>query len=108
MHRDVGDVGAELDQRDPELAFLVAQASECRSDRRSDDGFDPEMRGADDGVDVPERGRVGGDHVDIDPEPVGEQTDRLLDPLRTIDRVQRGVRVKHDLAVAVDRLAPAP
>jgi hypothetical protein len=37
MHRDVGDLGAELDQRDSKLALLLAQAGERSRDGRGDD-----------------------------------------------------------------------
>src|SRR3954447_24112979 len=60
------------------------------------------MSRADDGVDISQRRRVRRDHVDIDAQPVGVKTDRLLHALRAIDRVKRRMRVKSDLAVAVD------
>ena len=104
MDRDVGDVGAQLDQRDAELALLLAEAGQRRGDRRGDDRLDAEMRRADHRVDVAQRRRVGGDDVDVDAEPVGVEPDRLLDALRPVDRVERRMGVEHDLAVAVDRV----
>ena len=103
MHRDVGDVGAQLDQGDAELALLLAEAGESGGDRRSDDRLHAEVGRADHGIDIAQRRRVGGDHVDVDPEPVGKKADRVLDALRAVDGVQRRVGVEHDLAVAVDR-----
>ena len=66
-----------------------------------------EVRRADDVIDVAQRRRVGGDDVDVDPEPVGVEPDRLLDPLDPVDRVERRMGVEHDLAAAVDRRAAA-
>ena len=102
MHRDVGDLGAQLDQRDAELALLLAEAGERGGDRRSDDRFHAEVRRADHGVDIAQRRRVGGDHVDVDAEPIGVEPDRLLNALRAVDRVERRMGVEDDLAVAVD------
>jgi hypothetical protein len=44
--------------------------------------------------------------MDIDPEPVGVESDRLLDPLDPVDRVQRRMGVEHHLTAAVDRAPP--
>ena len=104
MHRDVGHVRAKLDQRDAELALLFVEAGERSGDRRGHDRFHPEVRRTDHRVDVPQRRRVGRDHVDVDAQAIGEQADRLLDALSAVDRVQRRVRVEHDLAIAVDRI----
>jgi hypothetical protein len=41
VDRDVGHLGAELDQRDAELALLLAQAGERGGDRRGDDRLTP-------------------------------------------------------------------
>ena len=41
--------------------------------------------------------------MDVDPQPVGVQPDRMLDALDPVDGVERGVGVEHDLLAAVDR-----
>ena len=43
--------------------------------------------------------------MNVDAEAVGVKPDRLLDALCAVDGVERGMGVKHDLAVAVDRFA---
>src|SRR6185369_11622036 len=63
----------------------------------------PEMRGTDYRVDVPERRRVGGNDMDVDPEAAGMKADRLLHALGAIDRIECRMGVEHDLPVAVDR-----
>ncbi len=40
--------------------------------------------------------------MDVDAQPVGVESDRLLDTLRAVDRVECGMGVEHDLAVAID------
>ena len=40
-------------------------------------------------IDVAQRRRVGGDDVDVDPQPVGVEPDRVLDALDPVDRVER-------------------
>ena len=104
MDRDVGHFGPHLDQRDAEFALLLAEASERGRDGRSDDRFDSEMSLADHGVDIAQRRRFGGDHVDVDAETIGMEPDRLLNPLGAVNHVQRRVGVENDLAVAVDRV----
>ena len=49
---------AQLDQRDAQLALLLAQAGLARRDRRGDDRFDAEMGGADAQIEIlaPARG----------------------------------------------------
>src|SRR5207248_3447781 len=42
------------------------------------------------------------DHMNVDAEAVGIKADRLLDALRAVDRVECGMGVEHDLAIAVD------
>jgi hypothetical protein len=61
------------------------------------------MRLADDGIDITQWRRIGGDDVDVDAEPVGMKADRLLDALGAVDRVERRMGVKNHLSVAVDR-----
>ncbi len=106
MKRHVGYACSKLDERNSEVALLLRKAGKRGSDRRSDNRLHPEMRRADDIIHVAERRCVRGDHVNVDPEPVGMQPDRLLDLLRAVDRVKRRVRVEHHLAATVDRLAP--
>ena len=83
----------------------LRQAS-AGGDGRGDDRVHPEVGRADDGIDVAQRRRVGGDNVDVDPEPAGVEPDRLLDALRPVDGVERRVGVEHDLPLAVDRAPP--
>ena len=104
MDGDVGHFGAHFDQRDAELALLVAEAGERGGDRRRDDGSDAEMRLADHRIDIAQRRRLGGDDVDVDAEAVGVEPDRLLHALRAVDGVERRMGVEDDLAVLVDRV----
>ena len=89
-------------KRDAELALLVAEAGQCRGDWRGDDGAHAKVRLPDHGIDVAQRRRFGGNDVDVDAQPVGVEPDRLLHALRPVDRVERRMRMEHDLAVAVD------
>ena len=57
--RDVGHPGAELDQRDAELALLVAEAGLARRDRRGDDRLDAEMGRADAQIEIADRRGIG-------------------------------------------------
>ena len=82
--------GAQLDQRDAELALLVGQAGEPGRDRRGDDRLHREMRRAHRQVEVADRRAIGGDDMDVDAEPVGMEPQRLLDAVRAVERVERG------------------
>ena len=45
------------------------------------------MRLADHRIDIPQRRGLGGDDVNVDPEPVRMKTDRLLHPLRPAEEM---------------------
>ena len=100
------DLRAKLDQRDAEVALVLGQAGERRRDRGSDDRLHAEMRRADHIIDVADRRRVGGDDVDVHAKAVGVQADRVLHAIDPVDGVERRMRVKHHLPVAIDRSAP--
>ena len=102
MERNVRHLGAKLDQRHAEITLVFAEAGQGRRHRRGDDRLYAEVRRADDIVDVAKRRRVGGDHVDVDAQPVGVETDRVLHALDPVDRVERRMRVERDLPVTVD------
>ena len=42
--------------------------------------------------------------MDMDAEPVGMEAERFLHPLKPVDRVERGLRVKHHPPLRIDRL----
>jgi hypothetical protein len=107
MQRDVGDFGPQLNQSHAQFALLLGQAGERGGDRRGDDRLDAEMRRADHIIDVAQGRGIRGDDVDIDPEAVGVEADRVLDALDPVDRVQCRLGVENDLAAAVERIAAA-
>ena len=104
MKRHIGHLRAQFNQRHAQLALLGRQAGQRGGYRRGHDRPDAEVGRTDHIVDVAKRRRVGCDDMDIDSQPVGMQPDRVMHSLDPIDRVKRRMGVKHDLAVAVDRI----
>ena len=104
--RHIGQPGADLDERDAQLALLVAQARHTRRDRRCDDRFDLEMRRPHAQIQIAHRRSVGRDDVNIDAERIGVQPERLLDALQSVERVERRLRVEHHPPLGVDRVSP--
>ncbi len=101
MDGDVGHAGADLDERDAELALLAGEDGEARRRRRGDHRPDAEMGAADGEVEVADRRRVGGDDVDVHAEPVGVEADGVFDE-GAVDRVQRRLGVEDGPAAGVD------
>src|SRR5205085_11774083 len=53
-------------------------------------------------IDVPKRGRLSRDDMDVDAEAVSVEADRLLNALCPVDRVERWMGVEDDLPILVD------
>ncbi len=102
VERDIGHLRAKLDQRHPELALLRRQAGQRRRHRRSDDRANAQVRRTNHIIEVPKRCRIGRDDMNIYPQPVGMEPDRVLDPLDPVDGVERGMGVEHGPLAAVD------
>jgi hypothetical protein len=103
VDRDVGDARAELDQGHAELALLLAEARLAGRHRGRDDRLHAEIGGLDAVAEVLDRSRRRRHDVDVDGQAIGVETERLLDPVQPIQRVEGRHRVQHHPVARVDR-----
>ena len=89
-------------KRNAQFALFGSKTGKARGDRRHDDGFDVEMRGARGHVDIAHRRLVGEHDMDIDAQPVGVQPDRVWHAANPIQRIERRLDMQRHLAASVD------
>ena len=100
---DAGGAAAHVDDGAAHVGFVVDEGGEARRVRRGDHRLDAEMAALDREHEVARGRGLGGDHMQIDAEPLADHAGGIDDVVLRIEREAGGQSMQHGPAAAAGR-----